>query len=151
LTKAYQLQIGVDFPIILFAVHTFYGLLMKLLAKVVIVAQGGLGDSFIGSLTRSELRTSTGYLRRSVLSLWRQKEDRVSAFFADAWPKVSDSFAAHEYRPIVIGGMNCHQLPCLPGCFGTDWATVPAEFLIHPQLFPLLACNNVFHRLSPKM
>jgi len=56
LTAAYHVELGVDFPVLLFAVHTYYGLLMKMLATEVIVAQGGLGDTFIGSLTRTDLR-----------------------------------------------------------------------------------------------
>jgi hypothetical protein len=57
LFSAYRVDIGVKFPIILFAVHTYYARLMKLLATEVIVAQGGLGDTFIGSLTRTSLRS----------------------------------------------------------------------------------------------
>jgi len=56
LTAAYQLEVGVDFPVLLFALHTYYALLMKMLATEVIVGQGGIGDSFIGSLTRSALK-----------------------------------------------------------------------------------------------
>lgn len=56
LAGAYNLEIGVDFPVILFAVHTYYALLMKLLATEVIVAQTSLGDSFIGRLARTKLR-----------------------------------------------------------------------------------------------
>lgn len=56
LSAAYHLKLGVEFPELLFAVHTYYALLMKMLATEVIVAQGGFGDSFIGALTRSELR-----------------------------------------------------------------------------------------------
>jgi hypothetical protein len=57
LFSAYRVDIGVKFPVILFAVHTYYALLMKLLATEVIVAQGGLGDTFIGSLARTSLRS----------------------------------------------------------------------------------------------
>jgi hypothetical protein len=57
LFSAYRVEIGVKFPIILFAVHTYYALLMKLLATEVIVAQGGLGETFIGTLTRTGLRS----------------------------------------------------------------------------------------------
>jgi hypothetical protein len=56
LTAAYRLDIGVDFPVLLFAIHTYYALLMKMLATEVIVARGGLGNTFIGALSRSELR-----------------------------------------------------------------------------------------------
>ena len=57
LTAAYRLNLGVEFPVLLFAVHTYYALLMKLLATEVIVAQGGIGDTFVGALTRTELRS----------------------------------------------------------------------------------------------
>ena len=57
LVGAYRVEVGVKFPVVLFAVHTYYALLMKLLATEVIVAQGGLGDTFIGSLTRTSLRS----------------------------------------------------------------------------------------------
>ena len=57
LFSAYRVDIGVKFPVILFAVHTYYALLMKLLATEVIVAQGGLGDTFIGTLTRTNLQS----------------------------------------------------------------------------------------------
>jgi hypothetical protein len=51
LRSAYQIQIkiGVKFPVLLFAVHTYYALLMKMLATELIVAQGSLGDSFVGA------------------------------------------------------------------------------------------------------
>ena len=55
------------FPVILFAVHTYYALLMKLLATEVIVAQGGLGDSFIGSLTGSNLASQLGELESGAI------------------------------------------------------------------------------------
>jgi SAM-dependent methyltransferase len=57
LIAAYELHIGVGFPVLLFAIHTYYALLMKMLATEVIVAQGGLGDTFIGTLARHSLRS----------------------------------------------------------------------------------------------
>lgn len=56
LKSAYQIKAGEEFPVILFAVHTYYALLMKMLATEVIVAQGSIAESFIGSLTRTELK-----------------------------------------------------------------------------------------------
>jgi hypothetical protein len=55
LFDAYHVHVGAKFPVILFAVHTYYALLMKMLATEVIVAQGGLGDTFIGALARTSL------------------------------------------------------------------------------------------------
>jgi hypothetical protein len=43
--SAYQIEIGVKFPVLLFAVHTYYALLTKMLATELIVAQGGLGET----------------------------------------------------------------------------------------------------------
>lgn len=57
LFSAYHVDIGAKFPVILFAVHTYYALLMKMLATEVIVAQGGLGDTFIGALSRGNLQS----------------------------------------------------------------------------------------------
>src|SRR5206468_9208075 len=56
LADAYRLELGVDFPVLLFSLHTYYALLMKLLATEVIVAQGGLGSTFLGQLTSGDLR-----------------------------------------------------------------------------------------------
>lgn len=56
LAAAYSQNVGVEFSVLLFAVHTYYALLMKLLATEVIVAQGGLGSSFVGSLAQGQLR-----------------------------------------------------------------------------------------------
>lgn len=56
LAGAYRVDVGVEFPIVLFAVHTYYALLMKMLATEVIVAQGGISDTFIGGLTRTDLK-----------------------------------------------------------------------------------------------
>ncbi len=56
LAAAYSQNLEFDFLILLFSVHTYYALLMKLLATEVIVAQGGLGSSFVGSITRERLR-----------------------------------------------------------------------------------------------
>jgi len=67
LFSAYRVEIGVKFPIVLFAVHTYYALLMKLLATEVIVAQGGLGDTFIGSLTRTSLRSQLDELESGAI------------------------------------------------------------------------------------
>jgi hypothetical protein len=50
LASSHQLDLGVDFPVLLFAIHTYYALLMKMLATEVIVAQGGLGDTCIAAL-----------------------------------------------------------------------------------------------------
>jgi N-6 DNA Methylase len=62
LASAYQIKVDGGFPVVLFAVHTYYALLMKMLATEVIVAQGGLGDTFIGTLTRGGLRDQLGEL-----------------------------------------------------------------------------------------
>jgi len=67
LFSAYRVEIGVKFPVILFAVHTYYALLMKLLATEVIVAQGGLGDTFIGSLTGTNLRSQLNELESGAI------------------------------------------------------------------------------------
>jgi len=56
LTAAYHLDLSIEFVVLLFAVHTYYALLMKMLATEVIVAQGSVGDTFIGVLTRTGLR-----------------------------------------------------------------------------------------------
>jgi hypothetical protein len=56
LAKAYRLKLGLEFPVLLFSVHTYYALLMKLLATEVIVAQGELGASFIGVLAAGRLK-----------------------------------------------------------------------------------------------
>lgn len=56
ITAAYHLTPGVDFPVMLFAVHTYYALLMKLLATEVIVASRSIADTFIGGLVRTKLK-----------------------------------------------------------------------------------------------
>jgi N-6 DNA Methylase len=89
LASAYQLDLGVDFPVLLFAIHTYYALLMKLLATEVIVAQGGLGDTFIGALGRGELRSQLTQLESGEI-LQRQNvknaiEQDFFGWYPEAW------------------------------------------------------------------
>jgi N-6 DNA Methylase len=89
LTSAYQIKVKGGFPVVLFAVHTYYALLMKMLATEVIVAQGGLGDTFIGMLTRTGLRDqlaeleSGGVLRRH--NIRNAIEQDFFGWYPEAW------------------------------------------------------------------
>lgn len=89
LSAAYHLELGVEFPELLFAVHTYYALLMKMLATEVIVAQGGFGDSFISALTRTELREQLRELESGAI-LQRQNirnaiEQDFFGWYPEAW------------------------------------------------------------------
>ena len=95
LSGAYRLTIGVEFPVILFAVHTYYALLMKLLATEVIVAQGGLGDSFLGSLTRGGLRQKLAGLESGEVlqqhNIRNAIEQDFFGWYPEAWtPELHD-------------------------------------------------------------
>ena len=89
LFNAYRVDIGVKFPVILFAVHTYYALLMKLLATEVIVAQGGLGDTFIGSLTRTNLRSQLEELESGAIlqrhNIRNAIEQDFFGWYTSAW------------------------------------------------------------------
>jgi hypothetical protein len=89
LKNAYQIKIGVKFPVLLFAVHTYYALLMKMLATELIVAQGSLGDSFVASLVRTKLRTQLGELESGeILNRYNIKnaiEQDFFGWYTDAW------------------------------------------------------------------
>lgn len=91
LTAAYHLELGVEFPVLLFAVHTYYGLLMKMLATEVIVAQGGLGDTFIGALTRGELREQLRELESGEIlqrhNIRNAIEQDFFGWYPEAWTK----------------------------------------------------------------
>jgi hypothetical protein len=89
LSNAYRLKVGVDFPVLLFALHTYYALLMKMLATEVIVAQGALGDSFVGTLTRGGLRKQLTQLESGEI-LQRQNirnaiEQDFFGWYTEAW------------------------------------------------------------------
>ncbi len=89
LRSAYQIKIGVKFPVLLFAVHTYYALLMKMLATELIVAQGSLGDSFVGSLARTRLRKQLAELESGeILHRYNIKnaiEEDFFGWYTDAW------------------------------------------------------------------
>lgn len=55
LVTRYGLADGLAFDRVPFALHTYYALIMKLLAAEIIIAQGGLSPSFLGSLDRRTL------------------------------------------------------------------------------------------------
>jgi hypothetical protein len=89
LQSAYQIEIGVKFPVLLFAVHTYYALLMKMLATELIVAQGGLGDTFIGNLARGKLRKQLSELESGdILQRYNIRnaiEQDFFGWYTDAW------------------------------------------------------------------
>lgn len=91
LAAAYRLELGVDFPVLLFSLHTYYALLMKLLATEVIVAQGGLGSTFLGQLTSSDLREQLRSLESGeVLQRYNIRNAIDQDFFGwypEAWSK----------------------------------------------------------------
>lgn len=89
LRSAYQIKIGVKFPILLFALHTYYALLMKMLATELIVAQGGLGDTFVGNLARGKLRKQLSELESGDIlqrySIRNAIEQDFFGWYTDAW------------------------------------------------------------------
>jgi hypothetical protein len=89
IATAYQLQVGVEFPVLLFAVHTYYSLLMKMLATEVIVAQGGLGETFLGALARNELQQQLRELESgAILERHRIRnaiEEDFFGWYTEAW------------------------------------------------------------------
>lgn len=91
LTSAYRLDIGVEFPELLFAVHTYYALLMKLLATEVIVAQGALGDTFIGTLQRTTLAEQLAELESGEIlkryNIRNAIEQDFFGWYPEAWTK----------------------------------------------------------------
>lgn len=96
---AYHLKVGVDFPVLLFSLHTYYALLMKMLATEVIVAQGALGDTFVGTLGRGSLRKQLGELESGEV-LKRQNirnaiEQDFFGWYIEAWsPELQDALWA---------------------------------------------------------
>jgi SAM-dependent methyltransferase len=96
LSAAYRLSIGVDFSILLFAVQTYYALLMKLLATEVIVAQGGISDSFLGSLTRRGIRNQLRSLESGEIlqqyNIRNAIEEDFFGWYPDSWvPALEDN------------------------------------------------------------
>jgi hypothetical protein len=95
LFSAYRVDIGVKFTVILFAVHTYYALLMKLLATEVIVAQGGLGDTFIGGLTQASLRSQLQDLESGAIlqrhNIRNAIEQDFFGWYTAAWTAESQS------------------------------------------------------------
>lgn len=91
LTAAYQLDIGVEFPELLFAVHTYYALLMKLLATEVIVAQGSLGDTFVGNLSNAGLPKQLSDLEAGAVlrryNIRNAIEQDFFGWYPEAWTK----------------------------------------------------------------
>ena len=89
LFSAYHVDIGANFPVILFAVHTYYALLMKMLATEVIVAQGGLGDTFIGALARNNLRAQLADLESGAIlqrhNIRNAIEQDFFGWYTSAW------------------------------------------------------------------
>ena len=92
LKTAYHLELPeVDFPLLLFSIHTYYALLMKMLATELIVAQGAFADSFIGNLTRSSLRTNLEELESGELLQARNVRNVVEqdffGWYVSAWTR----------------------------------------------------------------
>ncbi len=88
LTAAYRVE-GMDFPTVLFAIHTYYAMLMKMLATEVIIAQGGLGDTFVGNLTKRRLKRELSQLESGEI-LQRQNirnviEQDFFGWYTEAW------------------------------------------------------------------
>jgi hypothetical protein len=95
LTVAYKLDLGVEFPVLLFAIHTYYALLMKLLATEVIVSQGGLGNTFVGTLTRGELKVQLARLESGEileqLNFRNVIEQDFFGWYPEAWSKALEN------------------------------------------------------------
>lgn len=89
LSAAYRLEIGVEFSVLLFGIHTYYALLMKMLATEVIVSQGALGETFIGSLVRTRLRRQLGELESGEvlrrLNIRNAIEQDFFGWYPEAW------------------------------------------------------------------
>lgn len=88
LSAAYRVE-GMAFPTVLFAIHTYYALLMKMLATEVIIGRGGLGDTFIGNLTKQRLGQELSALESGEV-LQRQNirnaiEQDFFGWYTDAW------------------------------------------------------------------
>lgn len=95
LIAAYQLDIGVDFSLLLFSIHTYYALLMKLLATEVIVGQGGLGDTFIGRLARGRLQEQLRQMESGEIlqqhNIRNAIEEDFFGWYPEAWtPELHD-------------------------------------------------------------
>ncbi len=89
LADAYHLELGVEFPVLLFAVHTYYAMLMKLLATELIVSQGGIAASFLSGLERRNLRAQLRELESGDI-LHRQNirnaiEQDFFGWYPEAW------------------------------------------------------------------
>ena len=99
LAAAYRLELGVDFSVLLFSLHTYYALLMKLLATEVIVAQGGLGSTFLGELTQGGLREQLRSLESGeVLQRYNIRNAIDQDFFGwypEAWSKELQAVVWH--------------------------------------------------------
>jgi hypothetical protein len=92
LAEAYQVALReVPFGVLLFAIHTYYALLMKMLATELIVAQGPFGDSFIGNLSRSILRRQLAELESGELLQSRNIRNVIEqdffGWYTSAWSK----------------------------------------------------------------
>ena len=89
LTSAYRVEHDVDFPFLLFAVHTYYAFLMKVLVTEVIVASGGFGDSFIGGLARTRLREQLRDLESGEILLRHNIRNAIEqdffGWYTEAW------------------------------------------------------------------
>ena len=89
ITAAYHLKLGVDFPVLLFAVHTYYALFMKLLATEVIVASGSITDSFIGALARTKLKKQLSELESGEIlqrhNIRNAIEQDFFGWYPEAW------------------------------------------------------------------
>lgn len=92
LRTAYNLTLkNVPFAQLLFAIHTYYALLMKMLVTELIVAQGGFGESFIGNLTRSTLREKIAQLESGEILQSRKIRNAIEedffGWYVAAWTK----------------------------------------------------------------
>lgn len=92
LRTAYNLDIKTaTFAQLLFSIQTYYALLMKMLVTELIVAQGGLADSFIGNLTRSTLRDKLQQLESGEILEGRKIRNAIEedffGWYAAAWTK----------------------------------------------------------------
>lgn len=92
LRTAYNLTIqNVTFAQLLFAIHTYYALLMKMLVTELIVAQGTYADSFIGNLTRSVLREKLSQLESGEILESRKIRNAIEedffGWYTAAWTK----------------------------------------------------------------
>lgn len=92
LAEAYRVALrDVPFAVLLFSIHTYYALLMKMLATELIVAQDPFGDSFIGRLTRAGLRERLAELESGELLQSRNVRNVVEqdffGWYVSAWSR----------------------------------------------------------------